>query len=148
MKKSAFLGFAGAMTLGVALALAHSGATGIVKERMDLMSMVAGQTKTMAMMARGRADMDWDVVTKAGEHAVMTGETFPTLFPEDSFKKPSEALKTILTDAEDFMAESMAMATAGEALIAAADAQDEEAFKAAFDELRATCKSCHSDYRQ
>ena len=148
MKKAVLLGFAGALSIGVAFAMAHAGAKGIVKERMDLMSMVAGQTKTLAMMTRGRADINWEVVAKAGDKIAAAGQTFPTLFPEDSFKSPSEALKTILTDSEGFAAESQAMTDAGLALTASAETQDEEALKAAFGQLRGTCKSCHSGYRE
>ena len=90
--------------------------------------------------------MDW-TRDRPAKKVIEAAEIFPTKFPEDSFKHPSEALKTILTDAEGFLEQSKALGDAGQALAAAAEAQDEEAFKAAFGDYQATCKSCHSDYR-
>ena len=147
--KTSFKVICGITLLGLTgvAALAHSGATGIIKERMDMMSQITKDTKAMVSMVRGKADIDWEAVKKAGEHAAMTGEHFPMKFPEGSFKAPSEAAEAILTDPEGFKEQSQALWDAGTALIEASDAEDEEAFKSAFTDYTKTCKACHSDYR-
>ncbi len=130
------------------LALAHKGASGVMKERMDMMSVLGNNTKALAMMARGRTALDWQIVEQAGQAAVHTGQTFPEKFPADSFKAPSEAKRNIVSELENFTLLAVGLAEAGQALQNAADMQDEGAFLVAFQGYAQTCKACHSLYRE
>ncbi len=130
------------------LAWAHKGASGVMKERMDFMSSLGEQTKSMAMMVRGRTVLDWSVIEQAGQRAVSIGETLPKKFPKDSFHKPSEAKTLILEEPETFASLSAALVQAGHALTAAAQRADEAAFAVAFSDYAQSCKECHSRYRE
>ena len=83
--------------------LAHTGATGIVKERMELMKSVGAAMKTLAKMFKGEEPYDADAVRKAATQIQgHGGETMTKLFPEGSLDKPTEALPTIWEDWERF----------------------------------------------
>ena len=85
------------------LVLAHGGATGIVKERMDLMASVGKSMKTITEMFQGDKPFDPETVRKAaafiGTHG---GDQMTRLFPEGSIQGPSESLPAIWQDWEGF----------------------------------------------
>lgn len=98
------------LTTGAALAsiiavtaLAHGGATGIVKERMDGMSALKNSMKTLTPMMQGKTPYDADVVRREaeqiGRHA---GDSMTRLFPDGSGGKPSEAKPEIWSDWDEF----------------------------------------------
>ena len=84
------------MTVSIA-AIAHEGASGVVKERMDGMKAIGQQVKIMVPMMKGTLPYDPAKVAQSAEiierHA---GENFTSLFPEGSDGKPSEAHPTIV----------------------------------------------------
>ncbi len=147
MKRVAII-IAGGFLAVAGMAMAHKGATGVMKERMDLMSNLGDQTKALVMMVRGRTALDWQVVDQAGEAAMTAAESLPAKFPAGSFMAPSEAKTAILEQPETFAALSTALAKAGEALSQAASQQDEGAFLVAFRGYAQTCKDCHSLFRE
>ena len=138
--------------LGSTAALAHQGATGIVKERMDQMGGIAKAMKAMGAMFKGEATYDAEQVrTLATEIAASGGTNLSVLFPENSLKHPSEARPEIWNDWDQFtkLAEEM-QATAVALANGAANPTDGSAGpKPAdlFGDLAATCKSCHQDFR-
>jgi len=85
------------------LALAHGGATGIVKDRMDLMASVGKSMKTITEMFQGDKPFDPETVRIAaafiGNHG---GDQMTRLFPEGSIQGPSESLPAIWQDWEGF----------------------------------------------
>ena len=89
--------------LGTGVAFAHTGATGIVKERMDLMGMLGDAQKVLTAMFRGKVPYDAEKVRAAAvvieNHG---GEQMTRLFPEGSLKHPSEALPAVWQDWEGF----------------------------------------------
>lgn len=109
-----------ASAAGVA-ALAHGGATGIVKERMDAMSAMGDATKAVAPMMRGEAPYDADALRQAAEsfrsHA---GEAMTSLFPEGSGGAPSEARDEIWENWDAFAALAEQLDTYAEGLALAA----------------------------
>ncbi|WP_149866541.1 cytochrome c, partial [Tropicimonas marinistellae] len=64
MKLTRNLSVATGITLVAATAFAHSGAMGIVKERMDGMSAMAAVMKALAPMMQGTAPYDPDAIRK------------------------------------------------------------------------------------
>ena len=77
---------------------AHGGATGIVKERMDLMKDMKDSMKTLSAMFKGESEYNADTVRK---HAMLinshAGDAMTKLFPTDSQQGHTEA-KPILWD--------------------------------------------------
>lgn len=74
------LAFLALASLVPALSFAHSGATGVVKERMDIMSYVGATMKLLVGMSKGSVDFD---AAKAAEATRQISEIltdFPALF--------------------------------------------------------------------
>lgn len=125
---------------------AHSGATGVVKERMEMMKGMGDAMKEIAGMLRGKTDYDADRVRTLSEEMKKHAAHMPLMFPEGSDDKPSEAKATIWTDADGFKAASMELAEYAGALADAAD--EKSSAMAAFRDVGQSCKSCHTDYRE
>lgn len=110
-----------ASSVGLA-ALAHSGATGVMKERMDAMGEMGDEMKRLAPMMRGQTEYDPDVVRNAADTMIgHAGAQMTELFPEGSNGEPSEALDTIWEDWEEFTALAEALRTSAEGMKLAAD---------------------------
>lgn len=123
MKKHLKLaGYALAISGLSTLALAHGGATGIVKERMDGMMAMSKIVKSLSAMMRGDTEYDADAV-KAGAAAIKShaGETLTALFPEGSASDKSEAKPEIWSDWETFSAYAEQLEVYADGLAAAAD---------------------------
>jgi cytochrome c556 len=163
---AAILVIAGAATL-----FAHTGATGIVKERMGYMADMGSAMKGI------KANIEADTVP-ANEALLLaatmlsnhSGENLNRLFPEGSDHKPTRALPAVWTDKADFDAisnqlheNSLALAISatrflemddsptlkhldsdGKARVATLSKQPvRDLFKA----IAGTCRSCHQRYR-
>lgn len=94
MKSIQVLG--GAVALSVALtsafALAHGNASGVVKERMELMEEMKESMKSMSDIFSGKRDYDAQIIKKAARVIERNaGEALTRLFPEGSRHGPSEA---------------------------------------------------------
>lgn len=111
-----------AMTsLGLA-ALAHSGASGVVKQRMDAMDAMGEAMKRITPVMRRQVDYDPQVVRDAAEVMIMhAGEDLTELFPSGSNDKPSEALDTIWEDWGNFSALADALRETAEGMKLAAE---------------------------
>ena len=126
---------------------AHSGATGVVKERMEAMKEMGKSIKAIAQMVTGKSPFVADGV-KAGARLIAghAGEKITMLFPEGSNQHPSEASAEIWTDWKRFSELAIDLETTASGLIDAAD-QGQESSRAAFGKVAASCKACHSDFR-
>lgn len=125
MKKTTL--FAGAiasatLSLGIVAALAHGGATGIVKERMDAMKAMGDAVKTVTAMFKGDTDYDTDAV-KAAARSIKShsGDALIKLFPKGSAHKPSEALPKIWSDWDRFKNLAMRLEILSDGLARAAE---------------------------
>ena len=131
------------------MVLAHSGATGIVKERMDLMKSIADQMKAVGRMIKGEDDFDAQKVAKAAEVIVRHAEKVPEMFPEGSNDSPSEALPTIWQDWETFLQLTADMKQQASNLrTAAKKAADIDGIRPQFAAVGKTCSACHQDFRK
>ena len=84
---------------------AHSGATGVVKERMMLMKQMSKDTKALAKMAFGKTAYDAAAVRQhAGEIEKRAGAAMTELFPAGSDVAPSEANADIWRSWDKFTA--------------------------------------------
>jgi cytochrome c556 len=130
----------------MSFALAHEGATGVVKERMDLMKDQQKQMKLIGDMVKGKARFD---AAKAGAAAKELGTTtkkISELFPKGSGGHPSEALNAVWEEWDRFTGNAHDAENAADALAAALAASGQD-WKAAFKTMTDACKSCHEDFR-
>jgi cytochrome c556 len=102
-------------------ALAHGGATGIVKERMDGMMAMGKAVKSLSSMMRGDVDYD-EAAVKSHAQTIEAhgGEALVSLFPEGSDGAPSEAKPEIWSEPAEFEALATQLKTYAVALQAAA----------------------------
>src|SRR6056297_3750192 len=102
-------------------AFAHSGATGVVKERMDAMKSMGEAIKRIKPMMSGEAAYDEAAVHAAAQSiADEAGEAMTSKFPEGSTDHPSEALPRTWDEWERFaaLANQLEMAANGLAMAA------------------------------
>lgn len=105
-----------------ATAWAHSGATGIVKERMDAMKDMGEAIKRLKPIMSGDAPYDAATVREAARIIRAQGGTAMTeKFPEGSTEHPSEARAEIWRDWPEFEALARQMAEAAHGLELAAE---------------------------
>ncbi len=94
---------AGVLVSAASLALAHGNATGVVKERMELMESMGDAMEILADMFKGEVPYDAESVRSAAlEIHRRAGEKITRLFPENSLDRPSEALPEIWKNWEQF----------------------------------------------
>lgn len=124
----------------------HSGAKGVVKQRMDGMKELSGATKALGAIKAGAIPFSPDVIRRAAGQLAEHGEAARALFPEGSLTGTSEALEEIWVDRQGFDRMLEEMITAAGRLDSAAEDQ-EEALQIA-DEIAETCKACHAKYRK
>lgn len=129
------------------LALAHEGATGVVKERMDLMDSQKDAMKLIGEMAKGKTPFDAAKAAKAANEIGSTAKKIPELFPEGSGGGKSEALPAVWEKWDRFSANADDLASAADALATALGNSANEDWKPAFQKVSDACKSCHEDFR-
>lgn len=117
--KTAITGLAMAgLTVG---ALAHSGATGVVKERMDAMKSMGESIKRIKPMMAGEADYDAAAVRAAAQAiAAEAGSAMTDKFPDGSTEHPSETLPRTWEEWDRFTALAAQLEIAAEGLAMAA----------------------------
>lgn len=83
--------------------VAHGGATGVVKERMDLMEDMKDVVKEVSAIFKGETDYNADTIRKAAETIkTHSGEAMTKLFPEGSLSGHSEAKPLIWDEWQRF----------------------------------------------
>jgi len=100
-----------------AVAYGHGGATGIIKERMDLMDNLKGAMKELKPIMRGQKEYDAETVKRNAllirDHS---GEHMTKLFPDGSLNMPSEATAEIWNEWENFQRLARNLERLGQAL--------------------------------
>lgn len=113
---------ASVLTVASQSVLAHGGATGVVKERMDGMGVMKEAMKVLTPMMQGKVDYDANVVRdRAGDISQHAGTTMTKLFPEGSSEAPSVAKLEIWQDWESFAALAEQLRVTADGLAAASD---------------------------
>ena len=126
-------------------ALAHKGAMGIVKERMDKFEASEKATKRIKRaLSRG----DTAMVMYEAELLVSWANKMESYFPENSNQAPSEAKDEIWLQWDDFVSAIQSFDSATQALIDTAAAEDPRIMGRAFKEMTKSCKSCHQQFRE
>ena len=126
-------------------ALAHKGAMGIVKERMDKFEASEKATKRIKQaLSRG----DTAVVMAEAEFLVSWASEMDSYFPENSNPSPSEAKDEIWLQWDSFLGAIQSFDNAAQTLIDASETQNPRAIDGAFKEMVRSCKSCHQQFRE
>jgi cytochrome c556 len=122
MKIRTLLGAGALSAAAITAAFGHGGATGIVKERMDAMSVMGDAVKSLSAMMRGETPYDAEAIrAEAGKIRQHAGESITRLFPEGSGGGPSEAKAEIWSSWDDFAAMAEELELLADGLARAAD---------------------------
>lgn len=124
---------------------AHSGATGIVKERMDHFKESKASMKLLKKAVRNK---DFGIVVNEAESIHRWAVKLTTYFPEGSNPHPSEALDLVWEEFDQFELRAVAQIEASNRLRQAGEVKDADGAVTAFLELGKACKACHEDYRE
>ena len=127
-----------------AFVFAHDGATGIVKERMDMFKKNQNNLKVIKSHIRSE---DYDSIMKLADEIRDWAVKMPEYFPEGSNNKPSEASPAIWADFGGFKDAALKNEKAAEKLVAAAQAENRNEVVESFKAVAASCKSCHQSYK-
>jgi cytochrome c556 len=143
-------------------AWAHSGATGIVKTRMDGMTTLAGAMKSLNSLLKAET-LDREAIILGSEQLQEhSGKNLSDLFPEGSIQPASQASDTIWTDWEGFQDLSDQLDKYAQGLVLSVDAggtrvsqdvpEQLQGFadlspQSVFTMIGKTCSACHADYR-
>lgn len=79
----------GAIAIGATGVLAHSGASGIVRERMDAMIALSDHMKAVGVMLKGEAELDRNIVEISASQIVRLSDDLPGMFPEAACRAPA-----------------------------------------------------------
>jgi cytochrome c556 len=126
---------------------AHEGATGVVKERMELMVSLRQTMKALSGMIRADERPDnaalIDAATRISEH----GKQMQLLFPTGSMEAPSVAKPEIWTDRRQFNAMADTLGREAQSLIEIVRSGDRERLMPQFRRVGASCSACHKSFR-
>lgn len=151
MAKYLFMAFA-IFIMGVTASVAHQGATGIVKERMDAMSDMSERTKLIGNMFKGEKELDRSYIRQASESFASHAEELFIQFPdthESRVGSNTEALPSIWDDWDGFEEQiNQFIAVNGDLQTALDDQVSDKRLRKAFLTVARSCKSCHKTYRR
>lgn len=127
--------------------LAHDGATGVIKQRMDQMGTLKSAMKMIGDMLKADAEPKQKTVSEAAALVqAASGAHLVALFPEGSLMAPSEATAAVWQNREAFEMLARRLEQGGVALAQSAEGTRQDVV-GAFTALSETCKSCHEQFR-
>ena len=128
---------------------AHDGATGVIKQRMDMMGEIAKAMKSIGQMVKGEVEYNAEIATKSALEIEKHSQGLLQLFPKGSTTKPSEALPVIWEDWDEFNQLLGEMKAQSKSLAEIAPtAKTSDKIKAQFASVGKTCGTCHKKFRQ
>lgn len=133
---------------GTSPAAAHSGATGVVKERMELMKGMGKQMKRMGAMAKGKQPYEAAAFVEGAQVILDGTPKVNALFPEGSNPHPSEALPRIWQEWPKFEASNEKLLSEAEKLLRVAESGEQRAVIGQFARVGKVCGSCHKRFRK
>lgn len=130
----------------------HTGATGIIKERMDAMKDMGDKSRLVAEMFKGKVDFDRRIIASAADAFTLHGSSMTGLFP-DTIKSRTggntEALPRIWEDWVAFNEEVDAFLLLSESLrTTVANTDDSARLRKVFFQTTKACSSCHKKFRK
>ena len=137
--------------IGFGGVLAHEGATGVIKQRMDAMKAMADAMKTIGGMVKGETGYDpAKAAASARAIGAHSGAVMTKLFPKGTLHPPSAAKPEVWQDWAKFeqAARELGMAAKDFEATATAGADVPEPMRAAFRRLGEACTACHERFRE
>lgn len=128
-------------------AVAHMGATGVVKQRMDMMVSMGKAMKSLNAMMRGKTDLDPYSFTRTARQVKDHSARMVKLFPKGSMQAPTESRPEIWSDWERFKSLATSLGVEADKLAKAGTTGDRKAMAAQFRRVGKVCSSCHKDFR-
>ena len=128
----------------ISISLAHEGATGIIKERMDKFK---ASKSIMREINKSFASKDFNKIKTGASKLNKWGLEMENFFPNGSNTLPSEANENIWLEPEKFKVAIENFTQASANLIKITDEKDLDKTIAAFRSLADTCKGCHKKFR-
>lgn len=142
MKLSALIGIC-FLIVSTHSAVAHEGATGVVKERMDRFK----ESKETMKALKGALD-DPARVEVLGQDLLAWAQEMTDYFPPDSNPAPSEARDRIWEEFDAFKKLASEYAEATQAMIDTARAGETDQIPTAYRNVGQACKNCHKKYKE
>ena len=129
------------------VAFAHSGVKDKnVKERMMLMKEMAGNTKIIGQMLKGKTSFDTIQVKLALERLSALSLETPKVFTINATDPKSEAMPNIWDEFDEFTKLSKDLAETS--IVLANSVATIEDLRPALKKVSSGCKACHSRYRE
>lgn len=129
----------------------HSGAKGIVKERMDAMADMGDKSKRVADMFKGKIEFDQTALVDAVDSFVLHGAKMAEQFPDTKESRTgskTEALPRIWEDWDDFAKRADKFVELSDSLKKTVSSTDDVSkLKKAFLKTINSCSGCHKRYR-
>ena len=127
-----------------ALASAHTGATGLVLERMQGMSAMEDGLKSIGAAMRGQAPYDQDAARATGLTIQTHAGMMVTLFAPGTDGGVSDALPEIWNEPERFATLAAELAELGEGL---SNVSSHDEARSLVARINFNCSACHDDFR-
>src|SRR5439155_17115303 len=123
---------------------AHDHATGVVKQRMEMMEAIDNRMKAIRERIKGKRDLaaikaDAEVIASHAPHIVH-------LFPPGSTQQPTYAKRATWQNWPDFERKAIALEIESKKL-GNADQNDFDALSGQFRAVSQACDACHETYR-
>ena len=129
------------------VAFAHSGVKDKnVKERMMVMKEMAGNTKIIGKMVKGKTSFDANQVKLAFERLSALSLETPKVFTINATDPKSEAMPNIWDEFDEFTKLSKDLAETS--IVLANSVATIEDLRPALKKVSSGCKACHSRYRE
>ena len=129
------------------VAFAHSGVKDKnVKERMMVMKEMAGNTKIIGQMLKGKTAFDSNQVKLALERLSALSLETPKVFTINATDPKSEAMPNIWDEFDEFTKLSKDLAETS--IVLANSVENPEDLRPALKRISSGCKACHSRYRE
>lgn len=134
-----------------ATSIAHKGAMGVVKERMDAMVQMGDSNKILTAMVRRKTEFNSDIfLQELNKIAQADGKQLINLFPDSSLMSPTEARETIWQNWQEFTQLANDLENSVDALTT--HIENDNALTAnvikEYKAMATTCKQCHKKFRE
>lgn len=140
-----------AIVLGgtMSLTYAHSGAMGVMKDRMDLMKGMADAMKAMGAMVKGDVPFEPSVIVEKAAFLADHAKKIPDMTPDGSNDHPSEALPIIWQEWDGYVTSANELADEGRKLVdIASNGANLGEMREQYVRVGKTCGTCHDRFRK
>ena len=131
-------------------ALAHKGAMGIVKERMDGMTTMKKSMAVIGGMVTGKTALDRDLAIEASQKIALHAAEIKKLFPDtkESRHKATQSTKRVWSHKAEFDALADALVSKTETLKKSLSMANLDQVKVNFLQVGKSCSACHEGFRK